>query len=489
MSRKIVSIVALAAAVIAGACYKDDPSPLSLQGNGLRTQILLTDAPFPYDSVARVDLYIVSIAASVGTDTTDQLGGAEWVTISEPKQRYNLLDLQRGVTDTVGVATIPSGQYRSLRMIIDTDSSSITSKYGTELPVNWGFSAGRPKLYALVEGYDVTSGDSARIVIDFDVGRSFWPLESGNGFHFIPVMRAVNEAATGAISGTVRGDTLAADPKPIGDVTITVYSGNVAADDMTWRVHATGRTLENGQFKIPYLMPGTYIIRSDAPRGSPFSPGVRSNVVVARGVTTTGVDITLPKRSAYSIAVAPSSLSLSVGGEDTLFVYSTDSTGQALTGAAYSWTSSNPGVAAISLRSGNSSVARVYGGSAGSATITVCYSSACAYSQVTVGAPPPPPSSVASVTVTPSSLNMHVGDSVSLGATVKDSVGNTLTNKYVGWYTPDSLTVRVYGYGTSAVVRALKVGTASVRAYSEGKTGSASVVVLSNAAGQLTVKY
>ncbi len=297
MRRTSLPVLALATMITmisAAACYEDD-APLSHQ-TGLRTQIMLTDAPFPYDSVARVDIYIASIAASTGTDTTDNAGGAEWELVSQPKQRYNLLDLQRGVTDTVGIAVLPRGQYRSLRMILNTDSSSITSKSGSRLPVRWGFSAGLPRLYALVEGANTISGDSARIVIDFDVGRSFWPLDNG-GFQFLPVMRSVNEAATGGISGTVRGDTLAADPRPIGDVTITVYSGNPDSFEQSWSVRATGRTTAYGQFRIPYLMPGTYIVRSDAPRSSPFSAGVRSNVVVVRGATTHAVDITLPGNS------------------------------------------------------------------------------------------------------------------------------------------------------------------------------------------------
>ena len=480
MSRKILSMVALSAAMIAGACYEDDVAPLN-PGAGLRTQILLTDAPFPYDTVARVDIYIVSIAASTGSDTTEQPGGAPWEIVAEPRQRYNLLDLQRGVTDTVGTKTLPLGEYRSVRMVIDTDSSSITSKNGSELPVNWGSSAGQPKLYALVEGYNTVSGDSARIVIDFDVGRSFWPIEGGNGFHFIPVIRAVNEAATGTITGTVRGDTLAADPMPIGDVTITVYTGNLAASDATWRVHATGRTLENGEFRIPYLMPGNYIVRSDAPRSSPYTAGVRSGVIVARGVTTSGVDITLPTRSAYGIMMSPSSLSMAVGARDTLFVYATDSTGQSLNGAAFTWTSSNNGVATVRPREGRTSVAEVQANAAGLATIEACYNGACATGYIRVGEPPPT-TSVATVTVTPSSLNMFVGDSVSIGATLRDSLGNTLTNRTVSWFSSDSATVRVIGYGTNAVLRALKVGTATIRAHSEGKEGSTSVVVLSSSA-------
>lgn len=475
MKRQLFSALVLAGILASGACYEDDPA--TAPSKGIRTQIMLTDAPFPYDSVRRVDLYIVSIAASTGTDTTDQPGGPEWITVAEPKQRYNLLDLQRGVTDTVGETLLPAGAYRSLRMIINTDSSSITSKYGHKLPVNWGFSAGQPRLYALVEGYNVTSGDSARIVIDFDVGRSFWPLEGGNSFLFLPVMRAVNEAATGSIMGTVRGDTLAADPAPIGDVTITVFSGNPAAPENTWSVRATGRTTPDGEYMIPFLMPGTYVVRSDAPRISPFGPGVKSGVTVTRGVTTRNVDITLPARTAVHLTVLPSAIDLPVGGMDTLQVYATDLQGQIMNGAAFTWTSSDPSTVSVQALPGNSSSALVTGHKVGGTVVQVCHLGDCLDQYVSVGQRPRP-ASVATITINPPSVTLHALDSVSIAATLRDSAGNVLTSRDVYWATSDSAVVGVWGSGRVITLRAFGPGTATVRAMSEGKEATVPVTVV-----------
>src|SRR5256885_8524051 len=39
------------------------------------TQVFLIDAPFPYDQVARVDVYIVRVAAGTSSDTTDGAPG------------------------------------------------------------------------------------------------------------------------------------------------------------------------------------------------------------------------------------------------------------------------------------------------------------------------------------------------------------------------------------------------------------------------------
>src|SRR5687768_10117576 len=95
-SFRVLTAAALLVAA-ANACYRDDP----LGGaNGGRTRVLLTDAPFPYDSVARVDLYIVEIQATSEPDT--MFLGQWWTRIAEPHRSFNLLDLQQGTTALIG---------------------------------------------------------------------------------------------------------------------------------------------------------------------------------------------------------------------------------------------------------------------------------------------------------------------------------------------------------------------------------------------------
>src|SRR5437660_11382607 len=48
------------------------------------TQVFLIDAPFPYDQVARVDVYIVRVAAGTSADTTDGGPGV----IATPQRAY-----------------------------------------------------------------------------------------------------------------------------------------------------------------------------------------------------------------------------------------------------------------------------------------------------------------------------------------------------------------------------------------------------------------
>jgi len=60
MSRLNLALVTMA--ILAGACYKDDTSGPG--GSKPMTQVLITDDPFPFDSVQSVEVYIVSIDVS-----------------------------------------------------------------------------------------------------------------------------------------------------------------------------------------------------------------------------------------------------------------------------------------------------------------------------------------------------------------------------------------------------------------------------------------
>src|SRR3989442_659198 len=92
----------LAAALLVGAgCYKDDTT--SPQYGKPRARVLLTDAPFPYDSVASVNLYVASIAASRDVDTT---GGGGWGGGGAPDRTLELLDLERAAPRVLGEARL-----------------------------------------------------------------------------------------------------------------------------------------------------------------------------------------------------------------------------------------------------------------------------------------------------------------------------------------------------------------------------------------------
>jgi len=463
-----------AAALVLAACYSEHTT--RPQSSGPKVTVEITDAPFPYDSVARVDLYIVSIAVRNEPDTTSDATG--WLTVAEPNRRFDLIQLSGGVTDTLGKGLVPPGQYKAVRMVIDTDSSSVTAVTGQRLPVDWQSSAGRPTLYALVEDPIGIPDTGAAVVIDFDVGRSFLCDAPCHSFVFSPVFRAVNRLATGAVSGAVAGDTLAAYPAPIAKVTVTVYSGDPALSEGYWSVRATGRTDATGHFRIAYLLPGTYILRADAPRASPFTPGVRSGVVVTAGAEVVNQNITLPRGTNATVIVTPVPPYAYVGDSIELTATLVDSAGRVVPGAMITWTNLDTAVANLYVFFSYPDRALFRPKAPGTARILV--TADAVGRSLTIPVLSSPASGVAWVAVAPDSAIVAVGDSVNFTASARDSAGIPLSGQTYAWSSSDTTvaTIPPAGIrGAVATVRALKAGAAVIRAVSGGKTGAATLRV------------
>jgi hypothetical protein len=79
-----------------------------------KTSVFLTDDPFPFDGVSRVDMHVVSIALALRADTSES--GPPWVTVATPDRGFNLLDLQNGSTALLGDAVVPPGSYQAVRV-------------------------------------------------------------------------------------------------------------------------------------------------------------------------------------------------------------------------------------------------------------------------------------------------------------------------------------------------------------------------------------
>lgn len=298
---RVPLIIALA---LASAGCLDSSSPHTA---GI-SHVLLTDDPFPYYRLQRVDMYVVSVAASLSADTggVDSPGG-EFVTIATPERRINLLGLQNGVTDELGTVDLPAGPITALRMVIDTDSSSITLRDGRVLTgssnpgINWQFPTARPTLNALIHEQIMVPDTGAVIVIDFDVGTTFIlpqevdPASTDSGFIFSPVFRAVDANRTGAIAGTVRA--LNGSGQPVADATLQLYLGYSNAPENTWWRVGTASTGADGTFRFSFVTRSAwwantslagerYMVAADPPPGSGLGRTVVGDVTVTAGQET-----------------------------------------------------------------------------------------------------------------------------------------------------------------------------------------------------------
>lgn len=445
------------------------------------TQVLLTDAPFPFDRVSRVDVYVVRVDASAQVDTT---ASVTWTNIVSPMQTFNLLELQRGTTAFVGAGDLPAGQYAAVRMVIDTDQSSITMSDGTLASVRWPVQ-GELALHAIVEEPFQVAPSGSSIVIDFDVGRSFYYQGAtqdsvGNttpeGFVFLPVIRAVTEGTTGAIVGTVVADTDGDGvTEPIAAATVNVQRVDRLALYTGWL--SSGSTDAAGTFRIDFLVPGIYRVEAQPPAGLDLGVASVGDAVVAVDETTQ-VDLTLASSPAVSLdLLAPGELD--VGATASLTAILLDANGDTLTNQPVVWSFGPATVIDVTAPGGGgpsteNAVLTAVGPGLGS----ILVESAGLLDSVGVLVRDPNAAPVETVELTPVNASMAVYDTVGFAVTLRDAAGNTLQNRVVNWSVRDS-TVLAFNHVTSstASVVAVAVGTATVSAASEGKTGSATVTV------------
>jgi hypothetical protein len=255
-------VLALGLAALA-ACDASEIGP-QVPGSG-RTAVLLTDAPFPFDGITRVDIYVKEIALTTTLDTTD--GGPGWLVVATPERTFNLLDLQNGSTALLGESDVPPGQYRAVRLVFDPARSTMTDSEGrtigtAETPgapgINWQAKGATPNLFALVEEAMAIDENGEEIVIDFDVGRSFL-YDGAGGFTFLPYLRAITRAGSGSVRGVL---TREGGGGPIANGVISVH---IATDSMgtLGPLLATSRAGADGRFTASFLRPGRYQVMGE----------------------------------------------------------------------------------------------------------------------------------------------------------------------------------------------------------------------------------
>ena len=196
----------IGAMVVLGALVGCSDSGLE-PGQG-RIALRLTDAPFPLDSVESIDVFVLRIEAKAeATTEADAQASVQgeaassdgWIVLATPNASFNLMDLQNGVSVSLGDAEVAAGSYRSLRLILDTDQSSVTLKTGltltgTSSPSILFPSAGQSGIKVqFTTPIEVDEGATTDVLLDFDAEESFVVRGNTilqNGLLFKPVIRA-----------------------------------------------------------------------------------------------------------------------------------------------------------------------------------------------------------------------------------------------------------------------------------------------------------
>lgn len=171
-----------------------------------------------------------------------------WRVISTPNKTCNLLALVNGAREELGLATLPTGHYTQMRLLLtNTPDTSLnilshTHPYGNyfidkndnvqELTVPSGLQTG----IKIVKGFDISTNETTELVLDFDAARSIVQPGSSRKWLLKPTIKVLNVVEYSIIQGNTGQagilvsaqayHPLAAQPERVQTIAATVTDVN-----------------------------------------------------------------------------------------------------------------------------------------------------------------------------------------------------------------------------------------------------------------------
>ena len=198
-------------------------------------------------------------------------GDGSWETVAEPNKTYNLLDLVNGVRETLGIATLATGHYTQMRLIIgETAESNVLNilsmlhPYANyiinrdddihELKVPSGTNTG----LKIVNGFDINENQTTELILDFDAMSSVVIAGSSGKYLLKPTVKVINTANYAIVYGTVT-NTDTTSPIPLEGAFASAQTADPENSDAKDQVVIEAGTLadENGEYAL-FLAPGGY---------------------------------------------------------------------------------------------------------------------------------------------------------------------------------------------------------------------------------------
>jgi uncharacterized protein YjdB len=271
---------------------------------------------------------------------------------------------------------------------------------------------------------------------------------------------ATAEGKSGTASVTVT-------PVPVASISVSPTSASITSGKTqlftATVLDAQGNVLSG---RVVSWLSGAPAVATIDQTGLATAIGAGSAVIVAtvEGQQAT-VTLTVTAVTVASVRVTPANSTLQVGQTQQLAAAVSDGSGAPLPGKVPTWSSSAAAVATVS------SAGLVTAVGTGSATITATSDGVTGTATVLVA-----PVAVASVTVTPPTVGLTVGGTVTLQVGLTDASGNSLPLAgRVITYTSNAPSVA--SVSAAGVVTALSAGSASIVVTCEGKTATASITV------------
>ncbi len=177
--KKIAGLILLS--VIWLSCSDDNQSA--------RLEVRLTDAPGDYQEV-NIDIQDVQVNSNDGN--------SGWESLDVEKGVYDILKLTNGLDTLLGSAELPAGKISQIRLVLGSENTIKESGVIKPLSTPSAQQSGlKLKVNATLE-----EGVTYTIKLDFDAARSIVRAGNSGKYNLKPVIRAMEEATSGAIKGT-----------------------------------------------------------------------------------------------------------------------------------------------------------------------------------------------------------------------------------------------------------------------------------------------
>ncbi|HKR09473.1 MAG TPA: Ig-like domain-containing protein [Gemmatimonadaceae bacterium] len=287
----------------------------------------------------------------------------------------------------------------------------------------------------------------------------------GNGLVSAVAAGSANIVATSeGVSGTAT--ITVAPPAPVATVSVAPANASVVIGGAQQLSAVTkdsaGNTLTGRS--VSWASDNSVAAVDTSGRVTGMAAGTATITATSEGKSGSDV-VTVTDVPVATVSVSPSSANIPFRGTQQLSAVTKDGSGNVLTGRAVTWASGNTGIASVNASTGLVTAV----GSGGPVSITATSEGKTGNASVTVMPPP-----VATVTVSPASLGLSVGNAQTLTATLRDADNNILTGRAVSWSSDAPSIASVNSAGS---VTALSVGNANISATSEGKSASSAVNV------------
>lgn len=210
-------------------------------------KLAMTDAPAcGYDHVY-VTVTKIRVHQSANAGTND----AGWSELTIPPQRIDLLGLTNGVLQELGTLPLPAGNYQQVRLILADNTANPTPANplanalvlsGSANEVALTTPSGQQSGFKLKANFDITGGQVADMVLDFDACKSIVRAGNSGKYNLKPVVAVIPKLTT-EIVGYV-------DPAMASGVVVSTR-------DPFNNLRATAPDAVTGKFVLAYLPENT----------------------------------------------------------------------------------------------------------------------------------------------------------------------------------------------------------------------------------------